>query len=322
MNGDFWPTVLILGPTGAGKTSLLRALFGNDLVPDSRVGHGQPVTHDFDRYESAGLRIYDSRGSEPAEYDSYRRVVEGFLKAQVVTSDLDQHVHVVWHVISGPGARVTEADLRSIREISPHFLVAITKSDITRPDQLADLIKTLVEAGVPRSSIVPCSVDSGNDSTSMLLAKTTALFGASHGDVIAAATRRQRAATVAASSIVSSAVSAAAFTGMIPIGSARRVQRIERKMVEQIAERFGASHHVAGFWHTVGDHGDDVWWAALSLGLAPWILPFASLVGITAAVRVTGTGAAAIAYFSSGQNLSKRTWQEWLSGRWHRLCPC
>ena len=292
-SGEAWPTVLVLGATGAGKTSLLQAVFGQNLVPDDRVGHGQPATHEFDCYERDGLRIFDSRGLEPGEYDAYRRTIDDFLSKLAADSDTDRHIHVRWYAISGPGARVTEADLRTIREVSQHVLVLITKADITRPDQLVDLTSALVNAGVPGDSIVPCSVAATSVSVDVLLAKTTSLLSASHRSVVEAAAHRQRQAKAASFKVIASSRRLAIAASIVPFGSLLLIKRIERKMVLDVAECFGASEHAAEFWNTLSlGNGADAWWLLVLPTITSWR-------------RVAGTGAAAISFFSSGRRLSK-----------------
>jgi uncharacterized protein (DUF697 family) len=63
------PTILVCGYTGTGKTSLIRAICGNDLVsgkaivPPEAVGHGSPATKDYifyagDNRRRSGCRSY------------------------------------------------------------------------------------------------------------------------------------------------------------------------------------------------------------------------------------------------------------------------
>ena len=55
------PNILICGYTGAGKTSIIQALLGEDLVPDNKIGHeANPMTQDYDRYENELIGIWDS----------------------------------------------------------------------------------------------------------------------------------------------------------------------------------------------------------------------------------------------------------------------
>jgi ethanolamine utilization protein EutP (predicted NTPase) len=199
------PTVLVLGPTGAGKTSLLQAVFGEEPVPEERIGHGRPATKSFDWYQAGALSIVDSKGLEPADYLAFRQGVDDFIRAASRDPHLDRHVHVVWYAIPGPGARVTAADLHTILGVSPQTVVPITKSDITRPDQLADLVSALRAGGVPDNSIVPCSVGDRR-SIEALLGTTEALFDAGLRRVVRVAGLRRRRARRSAERVVTKAV--------------------------------------------------------------------------------------------------------------------
>jgi WD40 repeat protein len=154
------PTILIVGFTGAGKTSLLQATFGPGMVPDSRIGHGGPTTRAFDLYENKSLRVFDSQGLEPGEVveERFIRQVDMFLDQLRKDPDVDRHVHVVWYCIDGTRARVTPCDVRLIQRLWNPVIVLITKSDITRPDQYRALADALAGDGVERDNIYPVSM--------------------------------------------------------------------------------------------------------------------------------------------------------------------
>ena len=57
------PVVLISGATGAGKSSLINAVFGRQIAV---TGAGVPITQNFNKYESddTHMILYDSKGLE------------------------------------------------------------------------------------------------------------------------------------------------------------------------------------------------------------------------------------------------------------------
>jgi hypothetical protein len=294
-----WPTVLVLGSTGAGKTSLLQAIFGVDVVSEDRVGHGEPATRGFVCYERDGLKIHDSEGLEPAGDAAHRAKIDGFVSGLALTREVDEHVHVAWYAISGPGARVTDADLRTIRELPCPVLVLMTKSDITRPKQLADLMAAIRSAGVPEADILPCSIGD-QASIEALLARTTSLFTTSHQAVLKAAAARRRKAREEALAVVEESARRAAATALIPFAGLVLSANIERKMVERIARCFGQSGSGDRYWKRLGRSAGDLDWASLAGAVLPGLRAVGAYTGYR---RVKATGNSAIAYFAGGGRL-------------------
>lgn len=153
------PGILILGYTGAGKTSLLQGLFGTHLVPEDRVAHGEPGTQSFVTYQNNYLRIYDSMGLEPGEEveKQFADRVESFMSSLREKAPIERHIHILWYCIDGTRARVTDCDLALIRKLWRHVLVVITKADLTRTEQAQSMIDVLREKGIHDEDILQTS---------------------------------------------------------------------------------------------------------------------------------------------------------------------
>ena len=157
------PNILVCGYTGSGKSSLIKAILG-DVVPSAAIGEGKPKTMDFDHYENDEISIWDSRGMElgdtEAQFVEYTR---NFVNGKVTDMDVDNHIHLVWYAIQGTGARITECDLKLIKEIFPakNLIVVITKSDCTRQNQKDALKKVLLDNGIEERRIVFTSDSEG-----------------------------------------------------------------------------------------------------------------------------------------------------------------
>lgn len=85
----------IFGKTGAGKSTLINAIFGEEVAP---TGVGRPVTMESHFYEhSAGfLGVFDSRGLEIGR-DTEALIAE--LDAQIKQrreAPLSEQIHVAW----------------------------------------------------------------------------------------------------------------------------------------------------------------------------------------------------------------------------------
>lgn len=54
------PNILLLGASGAGKSSLVNAVFGKTLA---QIGEGRPITQTYTKYtsQSSPVVIYDSK---------------------------------------------------------------------------------------------------------------------------------------------------------------------------------------------------------------------------------------------------------------------
>jgi uncharacterized protein (DUF697 family) len=155
------PTVLVAGYTGSGKTSVIRAMCGASVVPDAAIGAGLPKTQYFDFYQGKAIRFFDSKGLEPGHTEqAFIDDVQAFVRKVQDDPNVDNHIHLVWYTLQGPGARVTPCDIRLMRELLPASQIAlITKADITREKQYEAMTAVLVKEGVAPDRIILCSED-------------------------------------------------------------------------------------------------------------------------------------------------------------------
>ena len=154
------PNILLAGYTGCGKTSLIYTILGNEIVPKSGIGNGKPCRIDFDRYENEDIRLWDSRGLELGEAEEdFRTKMQEFVSDCQDDMNVDEHIHLVWYLIQGNGARVTESDLALMKDIFTfdNVIAVISKKDITKPEQSEAIRKVLLDAGVPEKRIVEVS---------------------------------------------------------------------------------------------------------------------------------------------------------------------
>lgn len=93
----------ILGATGVGKSTLVNAIFGENLAA---TGIGRPVTSGVDFYERDSLGLYDFEGLESFAdlktfIDNFRKVYRKRLK-----QDPEHAIHAVWYCVKASDRRV------------------------------------------------------------------------------------------------------------------------------------------------------------------------------------------------------------------------
>jgi len=130
--------VLISGVTGAGKSSLVNAIFGKSLA---EVSCGYPVTQHFTKYElpDRDVVIFDSKGLEHGEHESFINDTKDFLKQK--GDFVKDCVHVIWYVVNSASARFQpfeEAVCRSLYGGAP-IMFLLNKADLSTDQERQNL---------------------------------------------------------------------------------------------------------------------------------------------------------------------------------------
>ena len=212
------PNILVAGYTGCGKTSLIRTILGDTIVPKNGIDNGKPCRIDFDSYENESIRLWDSRGLELGDAETtFSEKMREFVSDCQDDPNVDEHIHLVWYLIQGNGARVTDCDLALMKEIFTFddVIAVVSKKDITKPAQSEAIRKVLVEAGIPEHRIVEVSdAEGGATGCKELVELSHAMLPAAYRDAFMAAQsidREAKAAKVAekkerAQAIISKAI--------------------------------------------------------------------------------------------------------------------
>lgn len=152
--------ILVVGLTGSGKTSLIQSICGKSVVPDSAIGHSSPTTFGTIPYclESENITFWDTCGFEIGKKEEdYISLISNFVKKRQSSDDIEEHIHLLWYVIAGDRARITDFDIRLINQLFPLTLLVITKSDLMKKEQFEGIEKALDSAGIDLKSTVQCS---------------------------------------------------------------------------------------------------------------------------------------------------------------------
>lgn len=146
----YYPNVMIIGTSGAGKSSLINSIFNCNVAA---VGDVEPVTKGyFNLYpgEKYGKKInlIDTAGYElgQGEEEEYYKAIHTAIKEK----DGNDAVHVIWYCISIANERVQEMDIDLIKKLGQEesvrkrLCVVFTKCDRDTPE--GDKAKALRKA--------------------------------------------------------------------------------------------------------------------------------------------------------------------------------
>lgn len=132
----------VFGKTGAGKSTLVNAIFGRDVA---RTGLGQPVTKGlvYHRHPDGFLGLYDSEGFETGTAGDV--ILEGLktLVADHGARPVDQRIHAAWYLVRWSDRRFEGAQAEFVRGLHSVGLPVIvvmaqvpTRDGVIHPDAL------------------------------------------------------------------------------------------------------------------------------------------------------------------------------------------
>lgn len=114
--------IVIAGKTGVGKSTLINAVFGEDIV---ETGVGKPVTQSTKEFKSEkvpAVSLFDTKGFELGDYQQTLSELKEFIK-QRKTANPAEHIHICWYCISDLGKRYEAEEIKFIQEIQDEIPV-------------------------------------------------------------------------------------------------------------------------------------------------------------------------------------------------------
>lgn len=139
------PNILVVGATGAGKSSLVNTIFGVDFA---QTGTGKPITQTTTKYtiENMPINLFDTKGYELGSEEHTRFLEEMHTYMEDQNKPVQEQIHMVWYVISASNHRITDLDLEMIekfRVIGKPICIIFTKCDLVSESTLQDLSQVL-----------------------------------------------------------------------------------------------------------------------------------------------------------------------------------
>ncbi len=125
--------IVVAGKTGVGKSTLINAVFGENLA---KTGVGRPVTPSVKEYTSnrvRGITLFDTKGFELGNYRSILSDLKNLISSRK-TVNPKEHIHICWYCISDLGKRYEKEEIDFIRELQSEIPVIVVFTQTVSDD--------------------------------------------------------------------------------------------------------------------------------------------------------------------------------------------
>ena len=159
--------ILVLGPTGVGKSTLINSIlqFDDKKNEGAKTGIGVPITlgepKSYENEEKIkGIRLYDSQGIDKDKYEIENLInsVKNLVDNQALTNNPDNFIHCIWYCVTGDRFEIEERncliELMNIYddETMPIILV-YTKAFDDEADEAIEEIKNILYEKIKNRNI-------------------------------------------------------------------------------------------------------------------------------------------------------------------------
>lgn len=137
--------IILFGATGVGKSSLVNAVFGKNIV---KSGVGKPVTQHLEKITlpKKGMTLWDTKGIEAKDYDE----TISLLRKEIDSSfndhnNLNDVPHLGWLCIDASGARIESRDIELISILKKHDIPVVVVFTKTLADDTREFINEAIK---------------------------------------------------------------------------------------------------------------------------------------------------------------------------------
>ena len=154
--------ILVAGITGTGKSTLLNAVFGDDVA---KTGTGRPVTDHMDEYanENVPIRIWDTVGLELDSEKTKESInaMRETIASKALSEDEFDRIHAIWYCVNSGSSRLQSAEVDFIQQLHslgvPFIIIMTQCTDAdSKIEEFKQIISSiLTEAGMHDITVIP-----------------------------------------------------------------------------------------------------------------------------------------------------------------------